>query len=135
MSKGRLRAGHPEGTEPIAAIPSLDQLAAAPERVAQLPRQALLEARRAAQRLVADLDMALALATPQAPPVAPQDGQEDRLLTTAEAAILLGRTKRWMRKYGRHLPGRVEFGPEFGPKSIGYQRAALTRFVKQRTAK
>jgi hypothetical protein len=110
-------------------VPSLDRLAAEPTLTAQLPRQALLEARRAAQRLLADLDMAVAMLTPVPAPREPVDGQDpDRLLTKAEAAQFLGRSLQWMRHHGRHLPGRVALNP----RAIGYQRSALERLLKQR---
>lgn len=129
MSTGRPRPGGREGAEPLVALPSLDELVAAPERAAGLPIRALLEARRAAQRLVADLDMALALATPLAAPVTSPGAQEGDLLTPAEAAKFLGRTPRWMRRNGRFLPGRVVLGA----RSISYRKAALERHIRQRT--
>jgi hypothetical protein len=128
VSEGRSTPGRRRGTEALAAVPSLDALAAEPDTAAALPYTALLAARRTAQRLVADLDHALALATPQAVPTPAQDGQADRLLTPAETIVYLAVSKRWFRRHGRALPGRVQLGP----KTFAYQRSALERFVKQR---
>jgi hypothetical protein len=130
MTQGRATVGGQQGTE-VYALPSLDDLVARPEQAALLPLRALLDARRVAQKLVADLDHAVTLktATPALPaaPGPSQDGQ-DRLLTLAEAGYYLGRTLRWMRRHGRELPGRVVLGP----RSIGYQKLALERYVRQR---
>lgn len=125
--KARGRPGDREGTEPVVALPSLDALLAEPARVAQLPRQALLEARRAAQKLVADLDMAVALVPAPSAAAASTDGQ-DPLLSPSEAAQILRRSERWIRRHGRELPGRVVLSK----KAIGYQRAALERLIRQR---
>jgi hypothetical protein len=129
MSTGRPRQGHPEGTEPLAAVPSLDALVAEPERAAALPYRALLEARRTAQRLVADLDMVLALAGQPVATTAPQDSQDPSpLLSPDQAAAFLGRSRRWIRRTGRLLPGRVPLGK----RSISYRRADLERYIRQR---
>ncbi|MCI0548911.1 MAG: hypothetical protein L0027_16725 [Candidatus Rokubacteria bacterium] len=97
-----------------------------------MPYRVLLEARWQAARLVVDLDRALTLAPPAPLPPASADGHEpDRLLTPTETAAYLGRTLRWIRRHGRHLPGRVVLSP----RAIGYQRAALERLVRQRAGK
>jgi hypothetical protein len=74
---------------------TLDQLAGAPERAAELADE---ERKSFALKCIAVLG-ALAVA-----PESKQEGARDRLLAPEEAAPRMGTTANWMRRKGRRLP-------------------------------
>jgi predicted DNA-binding transcriptional regulator AlpA len=115
----------------LTSAPKLSELLDAPERLPTLRREVLLELRRQTLHFLAELEHQVALAPPGAPSPAAQDGQEDRLLSPDEAAAYLGRTRRWIKRHGPRLPGRVKLSP----KAIGYRLRDLERYVQRKATK
>ena len=98
-------------------VPTIDAIAAQPDRARELPRHALFELAIRCATAQGVLLAALALA-PE-----PRQRSEDRLLNTREAAGMLGRTPDWLYRHADSLPFTVrEHGHRPRFSFLGIQR-------------
>jgi hypothetical protein len=101
----------------LAAIPTLDEIAARPESVRDLPRHALVDL--ALRCATAQSAIAAALAVDVV--ALPAGREPDQLLTAREAARLLSRTPDWLYRHADELPFTIrETGhrPRFSARGI-----------------
>jgi hypothetical protein len=114
-------------------LPTLDAVAAHPDLAMGLPLTTLVDLRRQAACVVAELDARIQLALGQAPSPAARpearSGERDQTLTPAEAAALLGVTPRWLRQHAAELQS---FTFRLNRKTVRYSRAGLTRWMGAR---
>lgn len=91
------------------SVPTLDELAAHPERATELPagvaRQLYVQVAALKAALAATL-----LASPVAAPVRPPHG--DRFVGPAEVAVKIGKSRSWVEKHAAELPPRRRVGGE-----------------------
>ena len=100
---------HPQDLTSVAAMPSLDMLAADHSRAAELsPEQAAIVVTQAAALLnaVAPVLATSARRPPPVVPAAPPAGE----LTVAEVAQRLRKSERWVRDHRREIPGSFKRG-------------------------
>ncbi len=110
----------------LAPVPSLDELAAHPERVQELPPEA---ARDFLVKIAGLQPLLLAQA------LSPTNGTgqaeapaEDRLLTVEEAAAKLAVSKDWL--YRR--AGKLPFTIRHGPGQVRFSSQGIERYIRQR---
>jgi len=110
-------------------VPSLDEIATRPDQVRALPRRALLELALRCSTAQGAIVAALAAAVDTAP-----GRDEDRLLTVAEAATVLGRKADWLYRHADALPFTVR-EPGHQPRFswLGIQRYISRQVATQAT--
>jgi hypothetical protein len=103
------------GVGRLVELPTLDEVAAEPERARELPRDTLFTLATRCATVQGILLAALAAGGDVPAP------EEDRLLTTREAARLLNRTPDWLYRHGDELPFTVRrpgHHPRFSSRGI-----------------
>jgi excisionase family DNA binding protein len=110
----------------LSPLPSLDELAADPVKVASLSPEA---ARSVALRALVVLG---ALASVSTAPISParQSDDEDNLLTTEEAAQRLGVSQDWLYRRAASLPFTVRLG-----RALRFSVRGLDRYIRLRAGR
>jgi hypothetical protein len=114
-------------------VPRLEEVLAAPERLAGLPPAVVLELRRQALALAQAADAALWGHLLNGQPAGPPGGAgaaADRLLTPAEAAALLGVKRRWLQDHGGSTGARRVLSP----RRIRYSEQVLRKYAARERA-
>jgi excisionase family DNA binding protein len=108
----------------IEAVPSLDDLAANPERARDLPPNVaadLLVKLAGVQSLLLARALAPSRNGHEPPP-------EDKLFTVAEAAERLGVSEDWLYRRARKLP----FAVRVSPRHVRFSARGIERYIRQR---
>ena len=107
----------------IAPVPTLDAISAQPESVRGLPRETLLDLFLRAQSTATVIGLAMLMA--------PKAVAEDRVLTCAETAAILGVSeslvKRGVRSTYKHLVVRP------GGRTRGFSARQVQEFIRRKT--
>jgi predicted DNA-binding transcriptional regulator AlpA len=93
------------------ALPTLDDLAAHPERAAELPPETVAALHYRAVRVLMALEAPLLARSGRVDRAAEPNGS-DRFLDAEQVGVLIGKSKSWVEKHPEELPKRRRVGGE-----------------------
>lgn len=112
-------------TDPLATVPTLDEIAADPHKAANLP---LETARTLLYRAVLVQNALLAPATTPSPASSQPDAQPSVPLTPEQAATKFNLSRRWLLAHARQIPGVVRLSR----KLVRFDEEKLARWLALR---
>ena len=112
---------------PVSVVPSLDEVAADPGRLAELPIDVLLDLRRKSGIVTVEVDVAIARRSAQAASQEPSP-VPDRLISAEEVVRIAGVTRSWLLRHTSTLP----FVRKLSHKVVRYSEHGLRRWLANR---